>query len=128
MFVPDGDSFTPTEWAVGPWSKDLLQASAFGGLLARALEIEPARGGTGFEQITVHRPRVDPREERAPAPRDVGNRPASGPTRGGLRPTGAGVNDAVSRFRYRSSADGTFSVCAYYREPTSSGRKAVCAP
>ena len=38
MFVPDGDSFTPTEWAVGPWSKDLLQASAFGGLLARALE------------------------------------------------------------------------------------------
>ena len=38
MFVPDGDSFTPTEWAVGPWSKDLLQASAFGGLLARALK------------------------------------------------------------------------------------------
>jgi hypothetical protein len=26
MFVPDGDWFQPTEWAVGPWSKDLLQA------------------------------------------------------------------------------------------------------
>lgn len=38
MFVPDGDSFLPTEWAVGPWSKDLLQGSAFGGLIARALD------------------------------------------------------------------------------------------
>jgi acyl-CoA thioesterase len=38
MFVPDGDSFVPTEWAVGPWSKDLLQGSAFGGLIARALD------------------------------------------------------------------------------------------
>ena len=38
MFVPDGDSFLPTEWAVGPWSKDLLQGSAFGGLVARALD------------------------------------------------------------------------------------------
>ena len=38
MFVPDGDAFQPTEWAVGPWSKDLLQGSAFGGLMVRALE------------------------------------------------------------------------------------------
>jgi len=38
MFVPDGGGFQPTEWAVGPWSKDLLQGSAFGGLMVRALE------------------------------------------------------------------------------------------
>ena len=38
MFVPEGDSFQPTEWAVGPWSKDLLQGSAYGGILVRALE------------------------------------------------------------------------------------------
>ena len=44
MFVPDGDSFTPTEWAVGPWSKDLLQGSAFGGLMVRALEQSAAPG------------------------------------------------------------------------------------
>src|SRR5437016_7420152 len=45
MFVPDGDSFQPTEWAVGPWSKDLLQASAYGGLMVRALERDaPAPG------------------------------------------------------------------------------------
>jgi acyl-CoA thioesterase len=38
MFVPEGDEFQPTEWAVGPWSGDLLQGSAYGGLLVRALE------------------------------------------------------------------------------------------
>jgi acyl-coenzyme A thioesterase PaaI-like protein len=38
VFVSDGDSFLPTQWAVGPWSKDLLQGSAFGGLTARALD------------------------------------------------------------------------------------------
>jgi hypothetical protein len=38
MFVRDGDAFRPTEWAVGPWSPDTLQASAYGGLLVRLLE------------------------------------------------------------------------------------------
>src|SRR5262245_48720958 len=38
LFVPDGDGFLPTEWAVGPWSADNLQGSAYGGLLARMLE------------------------------------------------------------------------------------------
>jgi acyl-CoA thioesterase len=38
MFVPVDDAFQPSEWAVGPWSKDLLQGSAFGGLMVRALE------------------------------------------------------------------------------------------
>src|SRR5437588_3740538 len=44
MFVPEGDSFQPTEWAVGPWSNDLLQGSAFGGLMVRALEQSAAPG------------------------------------------------------------------------------------
>ena len=30
-----------SEWAVGPWSADTLQGSAYGGLLVRALEREP---------------------------------------------------------------------------------------
>jgi hypothetical protein len=47
MFVPEGDALIPTEWAVGPWSKDLLQASAYGGLLVRALE----RGGVAPDMM-----------------------------------------------------------------------------
>ena len=42
LFVPDGETLVPTEWAVGPWSPDTLQASAYGGLLVRALEQAPA--------------------------------------------------------------------------------------
>jgi len=38
MFVAQGVDLQPTEWAVGPWSPDTLQASAYGGLLVRALE------------------------------------------------------------------------------------------
>jgi hypothetical protein len=38
MFVAEGADLQPTEWAVGPWSPDTLQASAYGGLLVRALE------------------------------------------------------------------------------------------
>jgi len=38
LFVADNDALRPTEWAVGPWSPDTLQASAYGGLLVRALE------------------------------------------------------------------------------------------
>ena len=41
LFVPEGDALIPTEWAVGPWSPDTLQASAYGGLLVRALERAP---------------------------------------------------------------------------------------
>jgi hypothetical protein len=37
-FVATDDGFEPTEWAVGPWSPDTLQGSAYGGLLVRALE------------------------------------------------------------------------------------------
>lgn len=46
MFVRDGEAFQPTDWAVGPWSKDLLQGSAFGGLMVRALERHAPSGMT----------------------------------------------------------------------------------
>jgi acyl-coenzyme A thioesterase PaaI-like protein len=38
LFVAEADGLEPTEWAVGPWSADTLQASAYGALLVRALE------------------------------------------------------------------------------------------
>ena len=38
LFVGEADGLEPTEWAIGPWSPDTLQASAYGGLLVRALE------------------------------------------------------------------------------------------
>ena len=41
MFVAAGDALHPTEWAVGPWSPDTLQASAYGGLLVRLMERAP---------------------------------------------------------------------------------------
>ena len=44
MFVAAGDTLHPTEWAVGPWSPDTLQASAYGGLLVRLVERAPAPG------------------------------------------------------------------------------------
>jgi acyl-CoA thioesterase len=66
IFVPDGDSFTPTEWAVGPWSKDLLQASAFGGLLARALE-KSAAPGTVLARLAFDLWRPVTRERLTPA-------------------------------------------------------------
>ena len=45
MFTADGDGLQPTEWAVGPWSADTLQASAYGGLLVRAIERSDAAAG-----------------------------------------------------------------------------------
>ena len=45
MFVPEGDGVRPTEWAVGPWSPDALQGSAYGGLLVRTLERHEAAAG-----------------------------------------------------------------------------------
>ncbi len=38
LFIPERQAFQPTEWAVGPWSPDTLQASAYGALLTRLLE------------------------------------------------------------------------------------------
>jgi Acyl-CoA thioesterase C-terminal domain/Acyl-CoA thioesterase N-terminal domain len=45
LFIAAGDELRPTGWAVGPWSPDTLQASAYAGLLVRALERAPATAG-----------------------------------------------------------------------------------
>ena len=45
LFIAAGDELHPTDWAVGPWSPDTLQASAYAGLLVRALERAPAAAG-----------------------------------------------------------------------------------
>jgi hypothetical protein len=45
LFVRKDSEFEPTEWAVGPWSADTLQGSAYGGLLVRALERSDAAPG-----------------------------------------------------------------------------------
>ena len=52
MFVTDGDGFGPTEWAVGPWSADALQGSAYGGLLVRALERSEAAAGMMLARLS----------------------------------------------------------------------------
>ncbi len=52
MFVRDGDAFRPTEWAVGPWSRDALQGSAYGGLLVRALERSEAAAGMMLARLS----------------------------------------------------------------------------
>ena len=52
MFIADGKSFQPTEWAVGPWSPDLLQGSAYGALLVRALERHEAAVGMILARVT----------------------------------------------------------------------------
>ena len=50
-FVATDDGFEPTEWAVGPWSPDTLQASAYAGLLVRALERAPAPAGMTIARL-----------------------------------------------------------------------------
>jgi hypothetical protein len=52
MFVPAGDELHPTEWAVGPWSPDTLQASAYGGLLVRLIERAPAPPGMMIARLS----------------------------------------------------------------------------
>ena len=52
MFIADGKNFQPTEWAVGPWSPDLLQGSAYGALLVRALERHEAAGGMMLARVS----------------------------------------------------------------------------
>ena len=67
MFVPDGDSFQPTEWAVGPWSKDLLQASAYGGLMVRALERDAPAPGMMLARLSFDLWRPVTRERLTPS-------------------------------------------------------------
>ncbi|HXA41305.1 MAG TPA: thioesterase family protein [Candidatus Solibacter sp.] len=45
IFVPDGDSFIPTEHAAGPWDPGALHGGAPAALMARAIEaVEPELG------------------------------------------------------------------------------------
>src|SRR5258708_16811073 len=45
IFVPDGDSFIPTEHAAGPWDPAALHGGAPAALMARAIEaVEPELG------------------------------------------------------------------------------------
>ena len=52
MFVAAGDEMHPTECAVGPWSPDTLQASAYGGLLVRLLERPPTPGDMTIARLS----------------------------------------------------------------------------
>lgn len=52
LFTAEGDDFQPTEWAVGPWSADTLQGSAYGGLLVRILERACPASGTMLARLS----------------------------------------------------------------------------
>jgi len=66
MFVTEGEGFQPTELAVGPWSPDLLQGSAYGGLLVRALERHEAASGMTLARMTFDFWRPVTRERLTP--------------------------------------------------------------
>ena len=52
MFLVEGGALRPTEWAVGPWSSDALQGSAYGGLLVRSLERSDAAAGMTLARLS----------------------------------------------------------------------------
>jgi len=52
LFVAEGEALRPTRWAVGPWSPDALQGSAYGGLLVRALERSDAAAGMMLARLS----------------------------------------------------------------------------
>jgi hypothetical protein len=52
VFLAEGEGFQPTEFAVGPWSPDLLQGGAYGGLMVKALERHAAAAGMTFARMT----------------------------------------------------------------------------
>lgn len=66
-FVAEGADLQPTEWAVGPWSADTLQGSAYGGLLARALEREGAATGMALARLSFDLWRPVTRERLTPS-------------------------------------------------------------
>jgi acyl-CoA thioesterase len=51
-FVVDGDGLLPTPYAVGPWSADTLQGSAYGGVLVRALERDGGAPGMMLARLS----------------------------------------------------------------------------
>lgn len=66
-FVADGVDLQPTEWAVGPWSADTLQGSAYGGVLVRALEREGGAPGTTLARLSFDLWRPVTRERLTPS-------------------------------------------------------------
>src|SRR5215469_9538960 len=67
LFLTEGEGFQPSEFAVGPWSPDLLQGSAYGGLLVRALEGHEAASGMTLARMTFDFWRPVTREWLTPA-------------------------------------------------------------
>jgi hypothetical protein len=66
-FVAEGADLLPTEWAVGPWSPDTLQGSAYGGVLVRALEREGAAPGMTLARLSFDLWRPVTRERLTPS-------------------------------------------------------------
>jgi len=52
LFITEDGALRPTQWAVGPWSPDALQGSAYGGLLVRALERSEAAAGMMLARLS----------------------------------------------------------------------------
>jgi len=65
--VAEGADLQPTDWAVGPWSADTLQGSAYGGLLVRALEREGAVSGMALARLSFDLWRPVTRERLTPS-------------------------------------------------------------
>jgi hypothetical protein len=66
-FVAAGTELQPTEWAVGPWSADTLQGSAYGGVLVRAREREGGAAGMALARLSFDLWRPVTRERLAPS-------------------------------------------------------------
>jgi len=66
VFIAEEDGFQPTEWAVGPWSAETLQGSAYGGLLARIIERSDAATGMTLARLSFDLWRPVTRERLAP--------------------------------------------------------------
>jgi hypothetical protein len=60
IFHSDGDDLVPTGLARGPWYKDTQHGSAMLGLLARAIEREPAEGPVQVARFTADMMRAAP--------------------------------------------------------------------
>jgi hypothetical protein len=66
LFVAAADGLEPTEWAVGPWSPDTLQGSAYCGLLVRALERSDGPPGMQLARLSFDLWRPVTRERLIP--------------------------------------------------------------
>jgi hypothetical protein len=66
-FLIEGEDLQPTEWAVGPWSADTLQGSAYGGVLVRALERDGAAPGMTLARLSFDLWRPVTRERLTPS-------------------------------------------------------------